>query len=194
LLTLAQERIDCLFAIDSYLLISILINKMSALLDFFDANKKCPDIISNCVELRKKYFETYNTLTAANCKQCDIVNLKKLYLAKIKFSSSPISYKKNVNKKDSSEDILIKEFIFLYPFKLALNVFKNNVQIISFREGKQRVTSISKNYIFLNFKNMFLFIFLSKSDYLLYIWYSINTKTMRASIYNFYYKYILKKV
>jgi hypothetical protein len=167
---------------------------MSALIDFFDVNKKCPDIISNCMELRKKYLEAFNGMTASNCKQCDIVNLKQLYLAKIKFSSSPLSYKKNVNNKDSSEDILIKEFIFLYPIKLALNIFKNSVQIISFRGGRQKVSNITKNYIFLSIKNIFLFIFLSKLDYMLYIWYSTNTKTMRASIYNFYYKYIIKKI
>ena len=90
---------------------------MSALIDFFDANKKCPDIISDCVKLREKYFETYNTLTATNCKQCDIVNLKEIYLSKIKFSSAPISYNKTFNKKTKPSDILIREFIFFYPFK-----------------------------------------------------------------------------
>lgn len=167
---------------------------MSALLDFFDANKKCPDIISDCLELRKKYFETYDKMTATNCKQCDIVNLKELYLAKIKFSSSSISYKKTVNKKDKPKDILIREFIFFYPFKMVLNFLKNKVQIISFREDRQKVSNITKNYIFFNFKNMFLFIFLTKPGYLLYIWYSTNIKTMRANIYSLslkrHYKYV----
>jgi len=167
---------------------------MSALLDFFDANKKCPDIISDCLELRKKYFETYDKMTATNCKQCDIVNLKELYLAKIKFSSSSISYKKTVNKKDKPKDILIREFIFFYPFKMVLNFLKNKVQIISFREDRQKVFNITKNYIFFNFKNMFLFIFLTKPGYLLYIWYSTNIKTMRANIYSLslkrHYKYV----
>jgi hypothetical protein len=171
---------------------------MSALLDFFDANKECPDIISNCVELRKKYFETYDKMTATNCKQCDVVNLKELYLAKIKFSSSPISYKKTVNKKNNPKDILIREYIFFYPFKIVLNFLKNYVQIISFRGGKQKISIIAKNYIFLNFKNMFLFIFLTKPDYLLYIWYSTNIKTMRANIYSLnlkrHYKYIFKRI
>jgi len=167
---------------------------MSALLDFFDANKKCPDIISDCLELRKKYFETYDKMTATNCKQCDIVNLKELYLAKIKFSSSSISYKKTANKKDKPKDILIREFIFFYPFKMVLNFLKNKVQIISFREDRQKVFNITKNYIFFNFKNMFLFIFLTKPGYLLYIWYSTNIKTMRANIYSLslkrHYKYV----
>jgi hypothetical protein len=171
---------------------------MSALIDFFDANKKCPDIISDCVKLREKYFETYNTLTATNCKQCDIVNLKKIYLSKIKFSSAPISYKKTFNKKTKPTDVLIREFIFFYPFKMVLNFFKTYAQIISFRGGKQKVSNIAKNYISLHFKNMFLFIFLTKPDYLLYIWYSTNIKTMRANIYslslNFHYKYIFKRI
>jgi hypothetical protein len=170
---------------------------MSALLDFFDANKKCPDIISDCVELRKKYFETYDKMTATNCKQCDVVNLKELYLAKIKFSSSPISYKKTVNKKDRYEDILIKEFIALYPIKIVFQIFKSYIKIISFQNQKQRVSYIKKFYLYIPFINGFLLLFFNKDDFLTFYFVLCKNKHDKKmyicslSLYSFY-KYFRK--
>jgi hypothetical protein len=170
---------------------------MSALLDFFDANKKCPDIISDCLELRKKYFETYNTLTATNCKQCDIVNLKEIYLAKIKFSSAPISYKKTFNKKTKPTDVLIREFIFFYPFKMVFQIFQSCIRIISFQNYNQKISNIRKFYLYMPLINGFLLMFVNRDDFLtFYLTLCMNRASKRVYIYslclNSLYKYFHK--
>lgn len=153
--------------------------------DFFDISKPCPDEILNCKELRDSYFLSFNKLKASSCKSCDLIQLKNLYIAKIKFNLSPISFNKNIfyeAPKTEKKDKLYKKYIFLFPHKIVFENYKNSVKIISFKNNKQKIDIIKKHYFFWSFKKIFLFIFFNKQDFLLYFWFCNNVATKNAVI------------
>jgi len=165
--------------------------------DFFNSDKRCPDEIVNCSELRSEYYSAFNKLTSSSCKSCDLVELKNFFISRIKYNFTPHSFNENIffNKRiNKINKIAKKQYIFLFPLKIIFNVFDNYIQIISFRNELQKVSFIKKNYIFLHFKNKFLFTFFNKDDFLLYFWYSNNVATKIANIYKLNLKRLLKRL
>lgn len=48
--------------------------------DFFNLEKPCPDIISNCSQMRDEYKHEIHTLRALGCRSCDEQRIKVKYM------------------------------------------------------------------------------------------------------------------
>lgn len=169
------------------------------LINFFDKTRDCPVEIQDCNSLRSEYFTSLDRLKkTSNCKNCDIVELKNLYIKKIKLKKTLISFRNNLfdippliqdNKK------ILKEYFFLYPYKIIFQIFEKYVKIISFKNNVQKVFIIKKLFFFYRFKNSFFFMFFK--NFLFYFWFCKNSKNKTAYIYslnfNFFNKYFLGK-
>jgi len=63
---------------------------MSWVLDFFDCNKKCPEEIDNCNELRNNFLKEKHNLKDFNCTGCEEATLKSKYIDIILSNKKPV--------------------------------------------------------------------------------------------------------
>lgn len=63
---------------------------MSLILDFFDCNKKCPEEISNCNELRNNFLKEKGNLKDFHCTGCEEATLKSKYIDIILSNKKPV--------------------------------------------------------------------------------------------------------
>jgi hypothetical protein len=63
-----------------------MIDREVDILNFFNFDKKCPDTIMNCEELRKEFDVRNERLKKFNvCYDCSLNSLKSFFVSKIKF-------------------------------------------------------------------------------------------------------------
>lgn len=56
---------------------------ITTVLQFFDLNRPCPDVIKDCTSLRNEYIDELNRLSIY-CKECDRIKVRDKYIEKIK--------------------------------------------------------------------------------------------------------------
>jgi hypothetical protein len=163
--------------------------------DFFNFNKKCPDAIKNCHQLRSEYIITLERLKSKpGCKTCDIQEYKNYFINKLKFSIFSVELKVKESKQIEKINTLKKKFLFLTPYNISLFIYNTHIKIIFLRDKNKVDTFITKYFIFLTYSKRFTLFFYNKFNSTFYIWLCKNLKDKKAFSQRFDIKICLWKL